>query len=130
MMKELKLQKIWLFIGLSYIAGIFYLCLRRSAPSTPPFEHFDKILHFSAYFFLMSYFTLILKKSSYKKVFILFVIMGILIEFLQLMTGYRSFELLDILANTTGLIVGLFTFGKYLSNILVHIENILKLKDS
>ena len=129
-MKELKLQKIWLLIGLCYIVAIFYLCLRKTAPSIPVIPHLDKVLHFSAYYCLMSYFSLLLKASSYKKIFVLFVFMGILIELLQLMTGYRSFELLDILANTAGLVAGLFTFGRYLPNTLNWVEEILNFKNS
>ena len=129
-MKELKLQKFWLIIGFCYISAIFYLCLRKTAPSTPVIPHFDKILHFTAYYCLMSYFSLLLKASSYKKAFSLFVLMGVLIELLQLMSGYRSFELLDILANTTGLVAGLFTFGKFLPDVLIWLEKILGFKDS
>lgn len=127
-MKELKLQKIWLLIGLCYIVAIFYLCLRKTAPSAPVFPHFDKLLHFSAYFFLMSYFSQILKFKSYKKSLPLFFTMGVLIEILQLISGYRSFELLDILANTLGLICGLILFGKLFPNIILSLEKILKLQ--
>ncbi|WP_372655555.1 VanZ family protein [Halobacteriovorax sp.] len=129
-MKELKLLKLWLFIGLSYIAVIFYLCLKRTEPSIPPFQHIDKVIHFSAYFLMMSYFVQITKKESYKNIFIIFFLIGVLIELLQLMSGYRSFELLDILANTTGLVIGLVTFGKFFSNIILYIEKLLNFKDT
>ncbi len=129
-MKKLKLQKLWLLIGLIYIVVIFYLCLRRSTGTTPSFAHLDKIIHFSAYFIMMSYFAQILKKSSYKKAFIAFLLMGVLIEFLQLMTGYRSFELLDMVANTSGLLMGWLIFGNYFSNILLFVEKLLNFKNA
>mgnify|MGYP001035981566 CR=1 FL=1 len=129
-MKELKLRKLWLLIGFIYIVVIFYLCLRRSTGTIPSFPHIDKIIHFTAYFIMMSYFCQILNKSSYKVAFIIFVLMGVLIEFLQLMTGYRSFEFLDMMANTSGLLMGWLIFGNYFSNVLKNIESFLKFKNS
>lgn len=79
---------------------------------------------------MMSYFVQIIKKSSYKKAFVTFFIMGVLIEFLQLMTGYRSFEFLDMVANTSGLLMGWLIFGNYLSNILELIEKFLNFKNA
>ena len=48
-----------------------------------------------------------------------FVAMGIGLEFLQGMTGYRSFDVMDMLANTIGVALGwilVFTLEKFKSN--------------
>ncbi|ATH09134.1 hypothetical protein BIY24_14635 [Halobacteriovorax marinus] len=129
-MKSLKLIKFWTILGLIYVVAIFYLCLKRSEPSIPPFEHFDKILHFSAYFTLTSYFTQITKLKNLRALILIFFIMGVTIEVLQYFSGYRSFEMLDILANTLGVLAGAFIVGRYCSGIIFKLEKVLNFKDA
>ena len=70
----------------------------------------DKIIHFVAYALLC--FVLFLMIESYKlrnnlKYSILVsIVFGVVIEFLQLnLTSYRSFEIFDIIANVTGILI-------------------------
>ena len=81
-----------------------------------PFDNFDKVIHFGMYFTLF----LVLYKSitlSYTVIFIkiktlLFVILyGFLMEIMQKYVSInRSFEFIDLLANTTGAIFGLLIY--------------------
>ena len=73
-------------------------------------EFQDKIIHFTAYALLC--FVLFLMFESYKirntlKYSILVsIVFGAAIEFLQLnLTSYRSFEIFDIIANVTGILI-------------------------
>ncbi len=115
----------WLVFGLIYIGFIFYFSLRYEKPSKPVFEHFDKILHFNAYLCLMGYFALIYEKANHFKVMCSFIVMGICIEFLQMASGYRSFELLDMVANTSGLICGGIVSRTYFPNLIAKIDSFL-----
>ena len=124
-MKKLSLKTMWLIIGIVYIGIIFYLSLRYEKPSKPVFEHFDKILHYNAYLFLMGYFTLLFEKKNHFKLLVGFTSMGICIEFLQLATGYRSFELLDIVANTSGVICGGIISRNYFPNLISKLDSLL-----
>ena len=66
----------------------------------------DKLLHFFVYAFL-SYITLIASRKT--KIFILLMIilsLGILLEFIQSVTGLRNFEYMDIIANSLGVFGG------------------------
>jgi VanZ family protein len=124
-MKKLSLKAMWIIIGICYIGAIFYFSLRQEKPSEPVFPHFDKVLHFNAYLFLMGYFSLLYEKKNHFKLLISFIVMGICIEFLQLASGYRSFELLDIFANTSGLICGGIISRSYFPNLITKLDRLL-----
>ncbi|WP_241558882.1 VanZ family protein [Halobacteriovorax sp. HLS] len=124
-MKKLNLKILWLGLGITYIIAMFYFSLRYEKPGKPPFEHFDKILHFNAYLLLMGYFSLTHEKKNHFKLLITFVLMGISIEFLQLASGYRSFELLDVVANTAGLICGGIISRTYFPNLITKLDSLL-----
>ncbi len=44
--------------------------------------------------------------------------MGIIIEYLQRATGYRSFEYIDMVANTIGVLAG-YLFSKFIYDDLI-----------
>jgi VanZ family protein len=79
--------------------------------------HFDKIVHFAMYFiftlFLMSGFSRQYGKTSIKAYVLSFVwafLFGVLIEFIQEKIG-RNYNIYDMIANTTGIIVSLLLFN-------------------
>jgi len=104
-----------------WIAVIAIGCLMpgNNVPGTSFFSripHFDKIVHFTLYFiftlFLMAGFTRQYGKTSVKAYlysFLIAVIIGISIEFIQEKVG-RSFDRYDMLANTIGVITSLILF--------------------
>ncbi len=78
----------------------------------------DKYLHFIAYFGLSTLWYFALRDRIQKKVFNFFVslaliLYGIILEVLQSgLTTYRTGDLYDALANTTGVLVGLVLFKR------------------
>lgn len=82
----------------------------------------DKIVHFVFYFLfvILWNFSFDFKKFHIKKGFIILVIAivyGILMEFLQAtFTKDRTADVLDVLANSTGAIIGLILTRIYLQN--------------
>lgn len=89
-----------------YIIYVIYLCyfsLKRVEPSSPPFPHFDKLLHFSAHAILS--FLFFINWQNYKWTFIQSIAIGFAIECTQYFLPYRSFDVLDMLANTLGALV-------------------------
>lgn len=107
---------------------IFIVCLLpgSSLPKDPFLEkiHFDKIVHFSVYILLFLLLIYGLKQNFLKKkrIYIASLIcisQGIIIEFLQGSTFVkgRSFELLDVVANVSGVIAGiLLIYRKHKTN--------------
>jgi len=83
----------------------FSICLMPSS-GHPNIPHFDKLIHFSNYFALA-----FLSIKSYSRLpffsmlFPLLFLLGAIIEVLQGLTGYRTFSILDMMANGFGLLL-------------------------
>jgi len=68
----------------------------------------DKLGHFAAYGLLTFVFCLIYDQRATRLAYAAgFILMGVALEFLQGMTGYRTFELLDMLADAAGVLAGM-----------------------
>jgi VanZ family protein len=88
------------------VAAIFWLSL-TPRPPTIDIEQGDKLGHFGAYGLLMLLFCQVYDQRRTRLAYASgFIAMGIAIEFLQRMTGYRTFDVLDMAANATGVILG------------------------
>jgi VanZ family protein len=92
--------------GWGWAAAIVWLSL---TPSLPQVEvaHGDKLGHFGSYALLMFWFArLYVSRSARMGHAVAFTAMGVVIEFLQGHLGYRSYDVLDMLANATGVMLG------------------------
>lgn len=100
------------------ITGIIaFLSLKKLKGGTIQVVHLDKVSHTIAYCFLaLSWFLFLLKAkltSKKKLITILCISYGIVIEVLQgTVTTYRTFDLLDVLANTVGIFLGMLIFNQ------------------
>jgi len=70
------------------------------------FENSDKFLHASTFLLLTVWFSGQYRRPSYWRIAVGLLLFGLLIEFCQLMVGYRTAEWLDMAANTAGIITG------------------------
>lgn len=89
------------------LLGILLLAL-LPAENVPGFTLWDKFNHFFAFFVL----TCLLYFSFNKVKWLTYVALpllyfGLLIEILQLLSGYRQFSLLDVFADGVGIVAGL-----------------------
>lgn len=102
-----KLRKAWLLLGWFWVAVVTYISLIPNPPEPVRFENIDKLEHALAYCLLMLWFAQVYL-GRVRRLFAasLLVAMGIAIEALQGMTGYRMFEYGDMLANATGVMLG------------------------
>lgn len=102
-----KLRKPWLVLGWLWVAVLVYLSLTPEPPQPVRFLNADKLEHALAYCLLMLWFSQVYVRRM-RRLFTaaLLVAMGITMEFLQGMTGYRSFEYADMLANSVGVLLG------------------------
>ena len=70
-------------------------------------EHGDKLGHLAAYSLLMFWFCWLYRAMDVRIAYAAgWIAMGIALEFAQQATGYRSFELADIAANSLGVLLG------------------------
>lgn len=123
---QLKHRKVWLGIGLVMVAAIIVLSLITPPDINLPVQSSDKVLHVSAYFVLTFWFMQIIK--GFKPSLWLgmsFVALGIGLEFAQATTGYRQYEVADMLANASGVVAGWLLGRTLLGSLLWHTENLL-----
>lgn len=102
------LRKSWLALGGLWVVTVFYLSLMPYEPEPAfYFDGVDKLEHALAYAALMLWFSQIYTTRRGRiRLLLLLVAMGIGIEVLQRMGGYRQFEYADILANSAGVLIG------------------------
>jgi VanZ family protein len=119
-------RRIWLIIGWGLILLVIYLSL-TPAPIQVPMEEGDKLGHVLAYATLMAWFANFYEMAGQRKMLaISLVAMGIALEFLQGWTGYRSFEVADMMAGAAGVAGGWIAAPPRTPNCLSCIEKLLR----
>jgi VanZ family protein len=93
----------WRGLGWGLIVLVAFLSLTPNPPDTP-LEQGDKIGHFMAYAALMGWWRQISVRGA--ALALGFVFMGVALEGLQGLTGYRQADPWDALANTVGVGIG------------------------
>jgi len=92
--------------GWLWAAAIVFLSLTPSPPDTGV-EHGDKLGHLLAYGLLMFWFCFLYRYRYTRLAYgIGWIALGITLEFAQGATGYRSFEVADMAANSLGVLLG------------------------
>ncbi len=103
---EHRARPLWLALGWILLLLVIYLSLTPD-PLTLPTHHGDKFSHAFAYFVLMSWFANLYGRLSHRAGLAAgFIALGVLLEFLQLWTGYRSFDVTDMEAGALGVAAG------------------------
>jgi len=119
---NLKYKLLWLAIGYALVAYIIYVSLTPN-PIEVKVSYFDKYAHTLGYFVLMGWFMQIYHS---KKMLLVcttaFVSLGVGLEFIQDMTGYRYFDVYDMLANSLGVMLALLLIKTPFPKILHYIE--------
>lgn len=97
-------RQVWIALGLIIIAAIWIFSLIPGPPKVPGG---DKLHHFAAYALVAFWWCYLCRSFRVRLIWMLsLAAMGLLIEVLQGATGYRRFELADILANSLGVMCG------------------------
>ena len=118
-------RNLWLTIGTLYIGLILASSLMELPDvQTMSFENRDKAIHFILYFVLVSWFVQLYKTTSARIAIMAGAIfLGLLIEYLQGMTSYRSLDYLDGIANSIGAISAFFLARTSFDSILSAIDS-------
>lgn len=99
---RLRHARTWWVLGGCIVLTVLVLSLVPSPPQLGGIS--DKWQHALAYTVMMSWFAQL--TSAHLRLALILVLMGIAVEFLQLWGGVRHFELLDMLADAIGVLVG------------------------
>ena len=100
------MRRAGLAIGWVLVAIIWWLSLTPQPPHVD-FESSDKVGHFLAYGGVMFWFCALYRNPRVRLAYAIGLIaMGIAIEYIQRWTGYRSFEVYDMVADALGVLLG------------------------
>ena len=116
---ELQLPKLWfaLAYGITLVVGVLSLI------PGPDIGGSDKLAHYLTYAILSAGFSLIVEqRRSLWLILFGLIAYGLLLEFLQGLTGYRYEDMADALANSLGVITGLVFYFSPLRDILRRFE--------
>lgn len=120
---HLRFRRLWIGVGVLLIL-LVSLGSVLSLPSTVQsvMVH-DKLLHTLAYACLMGWFSQIYRHDLTRLVLVIgLILMGIAIEFVQGSTGYRQFDVLDMVANTSGVVLAWALSYTRVGNVLAQAE--------
>ena len=120
-MKQLQNKRFYFYLASSiswFFLIVYLLIFYKSVDVKPPTIYFDKIIHFSLFFiqsFLITktYFSVKFSFNFFKMILILLLIFCFLIEIIQIIMPFRTFEYSDLLSNILGSALG-SVFGYFL----------------
>ncbi len=120
-----RLRVTWLATAWLLVAAVVYLSL-TPRPVELPLEQGDKLGHLLAYGTTMFWFAQAYEGRRRIAVVLGLVALGVGIEFVQRWTGYRDFDVFDMVADALGVVIGLALAPPRLPNVLVLIDRMLR----
>ena len=104
----MSLQRVWWALGALLVGAALLVCL-VPGPSLPtPLEWNDKVSHLAGHGLLALYFSGLVPRRSWWKIFVFLLLFGISIEIAQyFMHAGREGDPRDVLANSAGAALGL-----------------------
>ena len=117
----MRLRTAWLALGWLWVIVVFWLCLMPHPPQPLKFPQADKLEHMLTYCWLMLWFSQLAFKRL--RLALVLVAMGVLIEVLQGMEGFRDFEVADMVADAVGVSVGWLLARTRLGQVLKVLES-------
>jgi len=124
---DLKLRFLWLAIGYSLVTLVVFLSLTSSPIDTGlHFPYEDKVYHALAYFTLMFWFGQIYHdKFQRNMIAVVFIFMGMSMEYMQSFDPMRTAEFADIVANSSGVALGFMLILGQLKNLICRFEALI-----
>jgi len=114
----------WFLLGAGMVAAVLVLSLLPIDVDLG--EGSDKVEHFVAYASLTFWFGMLYVRRGQQLGFVAgFIVLGVIIEFLQGMTDYRDFEVADMVADAVGAFIGLAILQTPLRHALRWAEGLL-----
>jgi len=104
----MNLQRVWWKLGALLVVAAIVVCLMPIHDVAPALDWNDKVSHLIGHGTLALYFSGLVPRRSWWKIFVFLLLMGVAIEFAQyFMQWGRSGDPRDVLANATGAGFGL-----------------------
>ena len=123
--RHLRFKRLWLAVGLFLISGVTLASVTNVPAQVTSVVFNDKLTHVAVYACLMGWFTQIFRHDLTRLAFVFLLSgMGIGIEFIQAATPTRNFEVLDMVANTCGVVLAWALAYTWVGSILWRFESL------
>lgn len=123
--EHLRFKRLWLCLGLLLVALVTVGSVIAVPLTVKSFMLQDKVVHTLAYACLMAWFAQIYRHDLTRLLLVLGLIgMGIGIEFIQGMVPHRQFEVLDMIANSSGVVLAWALAYTWVGNVLSWTEGL------
>ncbi len=124
--RHLRFKRLWLAFGLLLVSGVTYASVASVPQQVTSLVLNDKLTHVVVYAGLMGWFAQIFRHDLTRLIFVfLLIAMGIGIEFLQAANPSRQFEVLDMVANTCGVVLAWALAYTWVGTVLWRVESFL-----
>jgi VanZ family protein len=111
---------------LAYLGLVVYGSLTPSPPELTAFPGSDKLMHLTVYATMMLWFGFLYRSRRSLLILCLsFITLGVLLDVLQGRTGHRSMELLDMVANAFGVLMGWLLVRSRIGLALSKLEDVI-----
>jgi hypothetical protein len=127
---DMRLRRFWALGGWGLIVTVIMLSLLPVPSPKLSFILIDKVEHALTYATLTLWFAQICPRRTWAGIGLKLLTLGVILEFLQGMTTYRSFSFWDIGANTLGILMGWSLSIAGLSRTLTYLQNKLVSRQS
>ena len=125
-MNKLKFPNVWLGFGILLVLVVIAASLMPHPPHVGHFKNSDKAGHFVAYLAMTFWFGQIYARNLQRlSVALAFAVLGIVLECLQRLSGYRVFEYADMAANAAGVLCALIVLQTPVCKVLTVVERSL-----
>ena len=105
---SLKFPWLWLSIGLGLVACVIFGSVAPGVlENTFQFSGADKLGHAASYFLLVIWFSGLYSRRHHALLAVAMLALGLTLEVIQWQLPYRQFDFADLLANASGVILGL-----------------------
>ena len=119
----LQYRRVWLASGWLLVVLVVCLSLMPHPPEPLSFKNADKLEHVFSYAMLALWFCQLYRSVKLRAAVVIALVgSGVALEFVQGWTGYRMFDVLDMLANSVGVMLGWLLVLTPLGNLFVYIE--------
>jgi len=104
--RHLHFKRLWLAVGLFLVSGVTLASVISIPKEVSSLVFNDKLTHVAVYACLMGWFAQIFRHDLTRLIFVVLLsALGVGIEFIQAATPTRQFEVLDMVANTSGVVL-------------------------
>lgn len=121
--RHLRFRRLWIGVGMLMVLGVVVSSMITLPIPIRSIMLQDKLLHTIAYASLMGWFSQIYRHDLTRLLLVAgLIVMGIGVEFLQALTPTRQFDPMDMVANTSGIVLSWALAYTWVGNVLPNLE--------